>query len=325
MKVMIPDDYQNAVRTLDCFAKLRGHDVTIFNDTLSDPDALGERLRDAQALVLIRERTSVTEDLLSRLPNLQLISQTGKGTSHIDVGACTKRGIVVCAGTGSPNAPAELTFALILASMRQIPAEVIALREGKWQTTVGRILRGKTLGIFGYGKIGSLVAGFGKAFGMRVVAWGREGSLARAAADGFATATDRGALFRDSDVVSLHLRLNEETRGIVTASDLAVMRRDALLVNTSRAELIEPGALVRALESGRPGFAAVDVYEEEPIRATNPLLQMPNVVCTPHLGYVEKDSYELYFSQAFDQITAFADGVPINVVNPEALSAHQST
>ena len=301
MRVVIPDDYQDAVRHLDSFAKLRNHDVTIYNDTVKDAGALAERFRDAEALVLIRERTSIDDALLSRLPNLKLISQTGRGTNHIDVDACARRGVEVAAGTGSPYAPAELTLALILSAMRRIPQEVAHLRSGGWQHLLGTTVRGRTLGIFGYGKIGSLVAGYGRALGMRVLVWGREGSQSRARNDGY----DVGPLFADSDVLSLHLRLTEETRGIVKAADLAQMKPTALLVNTSRAELIEPGALVAAVRAGRPGFAAVDVYEEEPAIA-DPLLSMDNAVCTPHLGYVEKDSYELYFGQAFDNVNAFA-------------------
>lgn len=318
MRIVIPDDYQDAVRGLACFSKLAGHDVTVFNDTVREIDALVERFQDAESLVLIRERTPIREELLARLPRLQLISQTGKGTSHIDVAACTRRGVVVAAGTGSPYAPAELTWALVLASRRHIPRETTRLRAGHWQSTLGLGLRGRTLGIWGYGKIGRLVAGYGRAFGMNVLVWGREGSRFRAQADGYEVAADQNALFEQSDVLSLHLKLNEETRGLVTAGDLARMKEDALLVNTSRAELIETGALEAALRKGRPGFAAVDVYEEEPILgAAHPLLAMDNAVCTPHLGYVEKDSYELYFGQAFDQVVAFAEGNPIHVVNPE--------
>jgi D-3-phosphoglycerate dehydrogenase / 2-oxoglutarate reductase len=304
MHIVIPDDYQDVVRTLDAFAKLDGHAVTIYNDTVKDVDALAERFGEADALVLIRERTQITDALLARLPRLRWISQTGKGTAHIDVDACMRRGVTVLAGTGSPVAPAELTWALVLAAMRRIPQEVARLRGGAWQGSLGRVLRERTLGIWGYGRIGTLVAGYGRAFGMRVLVFGREGSRRRAAADGF-TLADRRALFEESDVLSLHLKLDRETRGIVTAADLARMKPDALLVNTSRAELIEPGALVAALRAGRPGFAAVDVYEEEPILgATHPLLQLDNALCTPHLGYVEKDSYELYFGQAFDALLA---------------------
>ncbi len=312
MRILIPDDYQDAVRGLACFSKLAGHDVTVFTDTVKEIDALAERLQTAEALVLIRERTRISDALLERLPNLKLISQTGKGTSHIDIAACTRRGVVVAAGTGSPYAPAELTWALVLAALRHIPHEVARLRAGHWQSTLGTGLRGRTLGIWGYGKIGSLVAGYGRAFGMNVLVWGREGSLARAQADGYATAADRQTLLEQADVLSLHLKLDKETRGIVTAADLARMKPDALLVNTSRAELIEPGALEAALRAGRPGFAAVDVYEEEPVLGANhPLLALDNAVCTPHLGYVEKDSYESYFGQAFDQVVAFA-GRPVS-------------
>lgn len=303
MHVVIPDDYQDAVRSLTCFSKLAGHDVTIYRDTVKDVDALAERFRDADALVLIRERTAIDDALLERLPRLKLIAQTGKGTAHIDTAACERRGVKVAVGTGSPYAPAELTWALVLAAMRRIPQEAARMREGGWQGSLGTTVRGRTLGIFGYGKIGTLVAGFGRAFGMNVLAWGRAGSLSRAQADGHAVAGDQAALFEQSDVLSLHLRLTKETRGIVTAQDLARMKPTALLVNTSRAELIEPGALVEALRAGRPAFAAVDVYEEEPV-ADHPLLQMDNALCTPHLGYVERDSYELYFGQAFDAINA---------------------
>ena len=317
MHVIIPDDYQDAVRGLACFSKLAGHQVTVFNDTVRDLDALAERLEPAEALVLIRERTRINEALLEKLPHLRLISQTGKGTAHIDLAACARRGVVVSAGTGSPHAPAELTWALVLAALRHIPQEVARLRAGQWQATLGTGLRGRTLGIWGYGKIGSLVAGYGRAFAMNVLVWGREGSLSRARADGFTTAADLHSLFEQSDVLSLHLKLDKETRGIVTAADLARMKPTSLLVNTSRAELIEPGALEAGLRAGRPGFATVDVYEEEPILgAGHPLLALENAVCTPHLGYVEKDSYELYFGQAFDQVAAFAAGRPINVVNP---------
>lgn len=305
MKIVIPDDYQDAVRGLACFAKLAGHEVTIWNDTVTDTSALAERFRDADALVLIRERTSIDDALLARLPRLRLIAQTGRGTAHIDVQACERRGVEVAVGTGSPIAPAELTWALVMAAMRFLPQEVVGMRAGRWQQHLGRVLRGRTLGIYGYGKIGTLVAGYGRAFGMRVIVHGREGSLSRAAADGFAAAT-REELFATSDVLSLHLRMSEETRGIVTREDLARMKPDGLLVNTSRAELIEEGALVDALRAGRPGFAAVDVYESEPL-FSHPLLAMDNVACTPHLGYVERDSYELYFGQAFDAVNAFAE------------------
>jgi D-3-phosphoglycerate dehydrogenase / 2-oxoglutarate reductase len=315
MRVVIPDDHQDAVRGLHSFSKLAGHDVKIFNDSVKDIDALAVRFRDADALILIRERTAITEPLLEKLPRLKLISQTGKGTAHIDVAACHRRGIVVSAGTGSPYAPAELTWALVLAAMRNVVQEASRLRSGRWQSTLGRSLRGRNLGVWGYGRIGTLVAGFGRAFGMNVLVWGREGSQSRARADDYAVATEKNTFIEQSDVLSLHLKLTKETRGIVTASDLARMKPESLIVNTSRAELIERGALEAALRKGRPGFAAVDVFEEEPVLgATHPLLALDNALCTPHLGYVEKDSYELYFGQAFDQVVAFASGKPINVV-----------
>ena len=316
MHILIPDDYQDAVRTLDCFAKLNGHTVTIYHDTVIDLDTLAARLEPADALVLIRERTRITADLLARLPRLQLIAQTGRGTTHIDLAACAERGVTVTNGTGSSHATAELTWALILAATRFIPQEVALFRAGHWQSHLGRGLHGRTLGIWGYGGIGSLVARYGQAFGMRVLVWGREGSFTRARADGFSPALDKETFFAESDVLTLHVKLNAETRGLVTSADFAQMKPDALFVNTSRAELIEPGALVGALRAGRPGFAAVDVYEQEPILgADHPLLALDNVICTPHLGYVEKDSYEGYFGQAFDQVVAFAAGRPVGVVN----------
>lgn len=302
MKIVIPDDYQDAVRHLDAFAKLAGHDVTIYNDTVTDLEALTERFKDADALVLIRERTQITDALLERLPNLKVIAQTGRGTTHIDMDACARRGVRVTTGSGSPIAPAELTWALVMSAMRHIPDEVHGLRNGRWQSTpLGRVLRGRTLGIWGYGKIGSLVAGYGRAFAMRVLVFGREGSLARATSDGFEVAASREQLFEQSDVLSLHLKLSKETKGLVTRDDLGRMKRDALIVNTSRAELIESGALLDALRAGRPGFAAIDVYESEPA-THDPLVTLPNVTATPHLGYVEKDSYELYFGEAFDSL-----------------------
>lgn len=319
MRIVIPDDYQDTVRHLDCFAKLAGHEVIVYHDTVKDLDTLARRFQDAEALVLIRERTAITDALLDRLPKLKLISQTGKGISHIDLEACTRHGVGVSIGGGSPYAPAELSWALILAAMRHIPQEVEGMKAGCWQTTLGTNLRGRTLGIFGYGKIGNLIAGYGRAFAMNVLVWGREGSFARARADGFETATGKADLFRRADVLSLHISLTKETRGIVTGADLAEMKPSALLVNTSRACLIEPGALEEALRNGRPGSAAVDVYEEEPV-IDSPLLHMENVVCTPHIGYVEKDGYEQLFGAAFDNLLAFVEGHPRNLANQEALS-----
>lgn len=322
MRIAIPDDYQDAVRTLDCFQKLNGQQVVITREHLRDPEVLAARLQGVEALVLIRERTRITEALLARLPGLRLIVQTGKRAPHIDLAACTRHGVAVVYATppnaGRPYATAELTWGLILAAMRFIPQEVASMQAGSWQRTLGRALHGQTLGVFGYGHIGSLVATYGRAFGMRVLAWGREGSRARAQADGIEVAASRDALFRDADVLSLHLVLSEETRGIVSAADLAKMKPSALFVNTSRAALVEPDALQEALRTGRPGYGAVDVYESEPV-ADHPLLHMDNVICTPHLGYVEKDSYEALFGAAFDQLLAFATGDRTNVANPEAL------
>jgi D-3-phosphoglycerate dehydrogenase / 2-oxoglutarate reductase len=324
MKISVLDDYFDTVRTLACFQKLKGHEVTVWNDHVQDTDALAPRLKDAECLVLIRERTKIQANLLERLPRLKLISQRSV-YPHIDVEACTRRGVVVSSSqhAGTPSyAAAELTWALILAAARQLPQQMAALKIGKWQIGVGTTLRAKTLGIFGYGRIGATVAGYGKAFGMNVLAWAREQSLERARADGYATARSQPEFFESCDVVSLHLRLVVATRHIVTAEDLARMRPTAMLVNTSRAPLIEPGALVAALRAGRPGCAAVDVFEDEPMRDPDlPLLQFEQVVATPHIGYVTREEYETQFSDIFDQILAFAAGRPINVVNPDVLAA----
>jgi len=320
MKISILDDYFDTLRTLPCFRKLDGHDVTVWNDHVQDVDALAERLHDTEALVLFRERTQIREPLLERLPKLKLISQRSV-YPHIDVGACTRLGIVVSSSQhpGTPSyAAAELTFGLILDGMRLISRHVAALKAGHWQVGIGATLRGKTLGIYGYGRIGSVVAGYGRAFGMDVVVWARPETLAKARADGYAIATSKETFFTDCDVISLHMRLVPATRHIVKAADLARMKPTALLVNTSRAPLIEPGALVAALRAGRPGTAAVDVYEEEPLLdPQHPLLTMPNAICTPHIGYVTRDEYELQFVDIFDQINAYAAGHPINVVNQD--------
>jgi D-3-phosphoglycerate dehydrogenase len=322
MKISILDDYFDTLRTLDCFAKLKGHDVTIHNDHVQDVDALAERLRDTEVLVLIRERTQIRGPLLERLPKLKLISQRSV-YPHIDIAACTRLGILVSSSqhADTPSyAAAELTWGLVLAAMRQIPQQMAALKAGNWQIGVGHTLRGKTLGIYGYGRIGSVVAGYGKAFGMKVLVWAREPALLQARADGYATAASKQEFFEACDVLSLHMRLVDATRGIVTADDLARMKPTALLVNTSRAPLIAPGTLVDALRKGRPGMAAVDVFEKEPLRDVNdPLLTMDNVVCTPHIGYVTRDEYELQFTDIFDQIVDYAAGKPSNVVNPDAL------
>jgi D-3-phosphoglycerate dehydrogenase len=323
VKISILDDYFDTLRTLKCFRKLDSHEVEVRNDHVDDTDELARRLGEAEALVLIRERTRISAPLLERLPKLRLISQRSV-YPHIDIDACTRLGIVVSSNmhAGTPSyATAELTWGLILAAMRRIPQQAAALKSGVWQTGVGRTLRGATLGIYGYGRIGGTVAGYGKAFGMNVLVWAREASRDRARADGYATAMSRERFFGECDVVSLHMRLVDATRGIVTASDLALMKPDALLVNTSRAGLVEPGALVRALELGRLGMAAVDVFEREPV-PEHPLFAMDNVVCTPHIGYVTREEYEIQFSDIFDQIVAYAAGKPINVVNPKALDRY---
>lgn len=322
MKLAILDDWFDTLRTLPCFRKLDGHDVTVWTDHVEDISLLAQRLSEAEALVLIRERTQLRAALLERLPKLRLVSQRSV-FPHIDIEACTRLGVVVSSSQheGTPSyAAAELTWALILAAIRELPAQVSALQQGRWQMGVGGTLRGRTLGIYGYGRIGRVVAGYGRAFGMNVLVWAREASLARARADGYAVAADKSEFFASCDVLSLHMRLLPATRGIVSAADLAGMKPTALIVNTSRAALIEPNALVAALRAGRPGMAAVDVYEVEPLTdPQHPLLHMPNVVCTPHIGYVTREEYETQFTDIFDQVVAYGAGSPINVVNPDAL------
>jgi D-3-phosphoglycerate dehydrogenase / 2-oxoglutarate reductase len=335
MNVIILDDYQDAVRKLRCAAKLEPLNAKVFTNTVKGIGQLSVRLRDAEVLVLIRERTAFPRQLLEKLPKLKLISQTGRVGSHIDVDACTRLGIAVAEGTGNPVAPAELTWALIMASMRRLPQYIGNLKHGAWQQAglkaasmpanfgVGLVLRGRTLGIWGYGRIGQIVAGYGRAFGMQVAVWGSEASRLKAQADGYQAAPSREAFFAESDVISVHLRLSEQTRGIVTPDDLARMRPTALFVNTSRAELVVEGALVSALNRGRPGMAAIDVFESEPILQGHPLLRLENAVCTPHIGYVEQDSYEIYFDAAFDNVLNFIQGQPTHLVNPEVLKAHR--
>jgi D-3-phosphoglycerate dehydrogenase len=323
MKVAVIDDYQNIFSKLNCFAQLKGQDVTVFQRPAKDEVELAEQLRDAEAVILTMQRTAITRSLLDKLPKLRMISQTSRTISHIDVAACTQKGVVVSVGDpGSLVVTAELAWALILAAQRHIPDEVQALKSGRWQTTVGIALSGKTLGIYAYGKLGSMMAPIGRAFGMRVICWGRDGSLAKAREAGFEAAASRKEFFSTVDVLTLHLPLNKETRGIVTAEDLASMKSDALLVNTSRAGIIAEGALLAALKQGRPGRAAVDVYDHEPVLdGNNPLLKLDNVLCTPHLGYVEKGKYEVMYTAAIEQLLSFAAGTPINVANPEALKA----
>ena len=330
MKIAILDDFQDSVRALECFTLLEGHDVKVFTNPARGLGQLSIRLAPFDAVVLIRERTALSRQLLAKLPNLRLISQTGKLAGHVDVSAATAHGIAIAEGVGSPVAPAELTWALIMAATRKIVPYANNLKDGLWQTAsinpalngLGTVLRGRTLAIWSYGKIGRMVAGYGRAFGMRVIVWGGEASRAAAVNDGFEAASSREELFAQADVLSLHLRLADATRGIVTAADLARMKPTALFVNTSRAELVAAGALEAALHAGRPGLAAIDVFDNEPLATDAPLLRIPTVLATPHLGYVEKDSYELYFRAAFENIINFANGHPTNIVNPDVLATN---
>jgi D-3-phosphoglycerate dehydrogenase len=326
MRVTVLDDYFDTVRNLQCFAKLHAHEVTIWNDHVQETELLAERLKETEALVLIRERTQIRTPLLERLPKLKVISQRSV-FPHIDAETCTRLGIII-SSTQHPEVPsfatAELTWALVLAAMRKLPQQMASLQAGRWQCGVGYTVRGKTLGIYGYGRIGAVVAGYGRAFGMKVLVWGREKTLSRAKADGHDVAANKAEFFANADVLSLHMRLNDATRGIVTPEDLALMKPTAVIVNTSRASLVAPGALVKALERGRPGMAAVDVFDSEPLKdPDDPLLRLPNVVCTPHIGYVTYEGLETQFSDIFDQINAYAAGSPTNVVNPEVLGSSQ--
>ena len=335
MNIVILDDYQDAVRKLACAAKLDPYAAKVYTNTVKGIGQLSVRLKDADVIVLIRERTHLSRQLIEKLPKLKMIAQTGRVGTHVDVGACTERGIAVAEGIGSATAPAELTWALIMAATRRLPHYVSHLKHGAWQQAglksasmppnfgIGSVLKGKTLGIWSYGRIGQLVAGYGRAFGMRVVVWGRDASRERAQADGFKLASSKAEFFEQSDVLSLHLRLNDETRSVVTLDDLSSMKPSALLVNTSRAELIEQDALIAGLNRGRPGLAAVDVFESEPILQGHALLRLENCICTPHIGYVEQDSYEMYFSAAFDNVVNFMRGTPTNIVNPGALQVRR--
>lgn len=335
MNIVILDDYQDAVRKLDCAVKLENFPAKVYTNTIKGIGQLSVRLKDADIVVLIRERTQLTRAVIEKLPRLKLIVQTGRLGGHIDLAACTERGVAVAEGTGSPVAPAELTWALIMAAARRLPQYIGNLKHGAWQQSglkaasmpanfgLGTVLKGKTLGIWGYGKIGQLVAGYGKAFGMDVMIWGSDESRNRAIAHGYSAASSRQAFFEASDVLSLHLRFNEATRGVVTGEDLGRMKPTALFVNTSRAELIEPNALIGALNRGHPGLAAIDVFESEPILQGSALLRLENCICTPHIGYVEKDNYELYFGAAFDNVVNFIKGTPTNIVNPGALQVRR--
>ncbi|MET3878055.1 D-2-hydroxyacid dehydrogenase family protein [Chitinophaga sp. OAE865] len=316
MKIAILDDYQDIIRSLDCFKLLAGQDVLVLHHTEKNPVKLAALLNDVEVLVLTRERTRINEELLSQLPRLKLISQTGKVSSHLDLAACARHNVAVAEGIGSPIAPAELTWILIMNTLRQIPQAIEGMKNGQWQINIGSTVHGKTIGIWGYGKIGKMVAGYAKAFGAKVLVWGSDASRENAVNDGFSKAAAKEDFFREADVVSLHLRLNEATAGIVKAADLALMKPSSVLINTSRAELIEKGALLQGLRNGRPGFAGLDVYEEEPVYNTEfDFLNMRNVICTPHLGYVEKNSYELYFGKAFENVAGFIGGRPSGIVN----------
>ena len=335
MNIVILDDYQDAVRKLPCASKLDAYSAKVYTNTVKGIGQLSIRLKDADVIVLIRERTQLNRQLIEKLPKLKMIAQTGRVGSHIDVGACTERGVVVAEGVGSPTAPAELAWALIMASVRRVPQYVAHLKHGAWQQAglktasmppnfgIGTVLKGRTLGIWSYGKVGQIVAGYGRAFGMRVLIWGSDASRAKAVADGFEVSHSKAEFFEQSDVLSLHLRLSSATQGIVTLEDLSRMKPTALLVNTSRAELLEPEALISALNRGRPGLAAVDVFESEPILQGHALLRLENCICTPHIGYVEQDSYEMYFGSAFDNVVNFIEGTPTNVVNPGALQVRR--
>jgi D-3-phosphoglycerate dehydrogenase len=331
MNIVILDDYQDAVRKLACAVKLENYQAKVYTNTVKGLGQLSVRLKDADVIVLIRSRTHINRQLIDKLPKLKMISQTGPIGSHIDVQACTERGIAVAEGVGSPTAPAELTWALILAAMRRLPQYIGNLKHGAWQQSglksgsmpanfgLGNVLHGKTLGIWGYGNIGQIVAGYGRAFGMHVMVWGSPSSMAKARQDGFTLAPTREALFSQSDVLTLHLKFNETTREIVTSNDLALMQPSALIVNTSNAELIEANALIGALNRGRPGMAAVDVFENEPILQGHALLRLENCICTPHIGYVEQSNYEAFFGAAFDNVTSYIKGTPTNIINPGAL------
>lgn len=320
MKIAVIDDYANAFKTLKCFPKLAGHEVVIFTDTPNDVASLARKLKDADAVVLTQQRSYFPRELIEQLPKLKLIGQTGRAATHVDLKACTEKGIVVSAGgSGNPNATAELAWGLILSALRNLPKEVTGLKAGGWQSTVGTGVNDKTIGIYAYGKIGSIVAAVGKAFGARVICWGREGSTGRAKAAGFEVAKSREAFFAEADIISLHLPLNNETRGIVSADDLGRMKPTALIVNASRSGLIAKGALLTALKAGRPGFAAVDVYDKEPVGADEELIKLANVTCTPHLGYCTRESYEEYYATVVDDLVNFANGKPSNMLNPEAL------
>jgi D-3-phosphoglycerate dehydrogenase len=319
MKIVIPDDYHGLVSQLKCFGTLAGHDVTVLRDVAPSFETLVEKLRDAEIIVAVRERTTYTRALLEQLPKLKLIAQTGRSAHSIDLKACTDLGIAVCAGShASPYTVAEHTWALIFASVRRIAEDAALMRQGQWRDWFSTSLRGKTLGVYGLGKIGEPVAATGASFGMRILCYAREATVARAKTLGYEAASSKEAFFAQSDVLSVNLRMSEATRGIITAADLAHMKQTALIVNTARAELFAPGVLVEALKKGRPGFAATDVYENEPVQnGDHPLLKLPNAICTPHTAWLEPGTYGAYFGEAFEQAVAFAEGKPVKLLNPD--------
>jgi len=320
MTITILDDYQNIISELKCFELLQGHEVHIINTAEKDVLILAQKLKNTDILVLTRERTQIDQTLLSLLPNLKLISQTGKISNHLNLSDCTNHKVAVAEGIGSPIAPAELTWALLMNTVRQIPQAIDSLKNGYWQTNIGSTIEGKTLGIWGYGKIGQKIAQYAKVFGAKVIIWGSEASREKAVFDGFKKAESKALFFKTADIISLHLRLNEKTFEIVKEDDLLSMKENSTLINTARAELIEKGMLLKCLKLGRPTFAGLDVYEDEPVYDKNfELLNMPNVVCTPHLGYVERNGYELYFRKAFENAVNYINGKPSNIANPEVL------
>lgn len=321
MKITILDDYQHVIEKLHCFDLLKGQDVEILHETEKDPARLASLIADTEILVLTRERTEITEELLSKLPRLKLISQTGKISNHLDLDACTRHQVAVAEGVGSPIAPAELTWALLMNTVRQMPQAIEAMKQGKWQINIGTTVHGKTIGIWGYGKIGQKIAQYAKAFGALVLVWGSEHSRKKAVEDGFQQSDTKEHFFKNADIISLHLRLNDQTDGIVKETDLLGMKDNSVLINTARAELIEKGALLKALKTGKNIFVGVDVYENEPVYDRDfELLKMKNVICTPHLGYVEKNGYELYFGKAFENAINYINGNPVNIANPETLN-----
>ena len=335
MNIVILDDYQDAVRKLSCFSKLDAYKTQTYTNNVKGVGQLAVRLRDAEVVVLIKERTALSRQLIEKLPKLKLVVLTGPHNQTVDVPACTERGIAVATGNYDPSTTAELTWALLMAASRRIPQYVASLRQGAWQQSglksaampanfgLGTRLRDKTLGIWSFGRVGQIVAGYGRAFGMRVVVWGSDASRARALQEGYNIIESKDALFEQSDYLSLHLKLTALNTGCIALTDLARMKPTATLINTSDAGLLEPNALITALNRGRPGLAAIDVFETEPLLQGQALLRLENCICTPHIGYVERESYETEFAAAFDNIHHFIRGTPSNIINPGALQVRR--